>query len=51
MHSIQFLLWFLKLLMELWVVVKSQDLASRCERCDNTSPSSEEVPLCGFMMV
>lgn len=39
--TIQFLLRLLKLLMELWVVVKSQDLASECERWNDISPSTE----------
>lgn len=33
------LLWLLKLLMDLWVVVKSQHLANRCQRW-NISPSA-----------
>jgi len=50
-YTIQFLLWLLKMLMELWVVVKSQYLASGCERWNDISPSTEEMPLCGFVMV
>lgn len=40
----------LKIANDLWVVVKLQDLASRCERW-NISPSTEEMPVCGFVMV